>query len=192
MDSHLLYQDTTTVQHLISQFYKGDMQKLRGVCTKERTLIRMKTRTCYTINIPKCGQYWETKGIKELQKGLLSIEDVRFNQGHASARIIVENFFGRMGQLWHIVSRTYNWDEDLYDSIFCLCVALTNFNISLQPLRAADGNRHTRYINTLIEMAETRKRKRSDSQSNYRVNRKHRLSIGFTTTILGSDEEEDE
>lgn len=117
----------------------------------------------------------------------LSEEDLIFNQKLASSRIIVENFFGRMTKLWSIVSRKYVWGEELYDTIFRLCVALTNVNIKIQPLRIIDGQWYNGYKNRMQEIGRARKRKRSESQSRYRANRKARLGMGFRNSILDSD-----
>lgn len=126
--------------------------------------------------------------IKKPPRSQLSDSQLGYNKKLASSRIIVENFFGHMGQLWSIVSRKFVWGEELYDTIFYLCVALTNLNVKLQPLRALDGKWYNGYKNRMKEIGHTRKRNRSESQSRYRTKRKLRLGIGFFTSILGSQD----
>ena len=51
-------------------------------------------------------------------------------------RIIVENFFGRLKTLWGIVVNPMRMNIDLAMKIAEVCVALTNFHIKFNPLRA--------------------------------------------------------
>ncbi len=61
---------------------------------------------------------------------LLTLDDKTFNAAVASDQIIVENFVGRLTKLCAVNSTKYRWTEEGYDDIFCICVVLTNFNIS--------------------------------------------------------------
>ncbi|RHZ25601.1 hypothetical protein DYB37_009664, partial [Aphanomyces astaci] len=54
------------------------------------------------------------------------------------AHSLGENFFGRMCTLWKISLATYTWDEKNYNTIQRTAFALTNFHLSLMPLRVED------------------------------------------------------
>jgi hypothetical protein len=77
---------------------------------------------------------------KKPKNGVLTPADKKRNERLSSDRIIVENFFGRLSGLWKVMRVTYKWGEDKYDQIMRLCVALTNYHIRINPLRAEDGD----------------------------------------------------
>lgn len=125
---------------------------------------------------------------KKLPGRNLTPNQIIFNQKLAADRIIVENYFGRMKKLWNIVSKTFLWDEDLYDNIFSLCVSFTNVNIKLQPLKNGDGEWYENYLTAIRAIEESRKRKRSETQADYRERRKRRLGMGYRSQqILDGD-----
>lgn len=68
----------------------------------------------------------------------LSLEDQQFNQALSSDRINVENYFGRLSSLWAVFSQKYRWNEESYNMIFRIGMALTSFHITIHPLRADD------------------------------------------------------
>ena len=51
-------------------------------------------------------------------------------------RIIVENWFGRHKVLWAICAGTFRQSQRIYEPVWGFCAALTNYHISLHPLRA--------------------------------------------------------
>ena len=71
-------------------------------------------------------------------RGVLSRADEDYNKRLYSDRILVENYFGRLGQLWTVCSSKYVWSEKLYDTIFGLSIAFTNFHITIHSLRDND------------------------------------------------------
>ncbi len=101
----------------------------------------------------------------------------------------MENYFGRLGQLWTILSTKFVWAEKQYALLFSFDVAFTNFHVVMHKLRDEDGVWYNRFYNRLIDIGETKKRTRTQSQSKYRKKRNARLSIGSRSTILDSDEE---
>ena len=126
---------------------------------------------------------------KKPVRGMLSREDEVFNKKLSSDRILVENYFGRLGQLWGLLGKKYVWSEKLFDTVFSLGVAFTNFHISMHKLRDVDGDWFTRYKKRLNCIGETNKRKRAESQSKYRAKRKLRLGIGYRSKIVSDDDE---
>ena len=100
---------------------------------------------------------------KKPVRGMLSREDEVFNKKLSSDRILVENYFGRLGQLWGLLGKKYVWSEKLFDTVFSLGVAFTNFHISMHKLRDVDGDWFTRYKKRLNCIGETSERKRAES-----------------------------
>ncbi|OWZ18170.1 hypothetical protein PHMEG_0007785 [Phytophthora megakarya] len=98
-------------------------------------------------------------------------------QGAAEAlRVIVENFFGRRTILWRICSDKVRWAELMYDSIFRLSVALTNYHIGLNPLR--DDARHYymyQYQHRLLEIGADIREKRRCAQEKHRSKKRRRM-----------------
>ena len=108
--------------------------------------------------------------------GQLSLRDLTYNNAHSGNRVIVENFFGRMTTCWGIIGSKWRWNEDAYDKVFSLCIALTNLHVSFNPLRNADSGEYNRYINRLYDISENTVQKRRRSQEDYRRRRRARIS----------------
>lgn len=60
------------------------------------------------------------------------------NRVISSDRIIVENFFGRFGNIWTIRYAKYKWEEGFYDEFMKLCLCLPNYRIRIHSLRDED------------------------------------------------------
>ncbi|KAE9262562.1 hypothetical protein PR003_g33497, partial [Phytophthora rubi] len=105
----------------------------------------------------------------------LSIEQLEENDRIAHDRVLVENYFGRLTSLWAVASDKYRWSESSYDTLFRTCVALTNFNVHLNPLRSADGDSYSSYLGRLLSIGEDVIAKRKTSQKRYRNRREQRL-----------------
>ena len=69
----------------------------------------------------------------------------------------MENYFGRMGNLWGVISLKYKWNESNYDMIFRCCLALTNVHVRHNPLRADDSDWYNQYRNRLLAIGEQEK-----------------------------------
>ncbi len=78
---------------------------------------------------------------------MLSNPEIEFNKKHLADRILVENYFGRMGQLWCLLSSKYVWSESMYNFFFAIGIAFTNFHISMHKLRDDDNEWINRYKN---------------------------------------------
>ena len=52
--------------------------------------------------------------------------------------VIVENFFGRVTDKFCILGKKYTWDRENLSLVVDVCFSLTNYHISLKPLRAED------------------------------------------------------
>ena len=77
---------------------------------------------------------------KKPRNGTLTEEQKEFNRTISRSRIIVENWFGRLKTLWMICGGTYRNYLGMYSRTWKFCAALTNFHISLHPLRADDSD----------------------------------------------------
>ncbi|KAF0707425.1 Aste57867_6617 [Aphanomyces stellatus] len=111
------------------------------------------------------------------QGGQLDSEDLARNRRVSSDRVLVENFFGRVSSLWKVSYATYSWGHGKYDSIQRLAFALTNYQISLCPLRASDGSHYRSVLARYEEMAQEQRDRRQAPQRTYRLGRQQRLAI---------------
>ncbi len=84
-----------------------------------------------------------------------------------------------MCTLWVICSSKYRWGADLYDSLFQVCVALTNVHALKHPLRAIDGESYVQYRNNIYNIGDQVVNKRKMVQDRYRRKRKRRLEASF-------------
>ena len=104
----------------------------------------------------------------------------------------MENYFGRLGQLWAVCSAKFVWSERIYDTMFGLTVAFTNFHITLHSLRDEDKNWYCRYRNWLDSKGDDTKRKRAEIQARYKRKRSLRLSLGYRTNIFSDNDTQEE
>lgn len=116
---------------------------------------------------------------KKPMNGYLSRVEEEYNRTVSSDRIIVENFFGRLGTLWDVCCRKWRWAEEQYDDIFKICVGLSNFHIRLHPLRHDDSAKYNMHRNRLLSIGEDISRKRKQVQERYREKRRRRLELQF-------------
>ncbi|ETV63501.1 hypothetical protein H257_19579 [Aphanomyces astaci] len=93
--------------------------------------------------------------------GYLEADDLERNQRISSDRVLVENFFGRVCLLWKIAYSTFCWGHEMFSDIQRITFALTNFHVSMMPLRAADGTHYrsvlARYERMSYEMTERKR-----------------------------------
>lgn len=114
---------------------------------------------------------------KKLSLALLDAENVRYNRKISSDREIIENYFGRVCGLWDVRSSKYRWAETSYDTIFKLCVALTNLHVCCNLLRQADVERHPRIRNRQLPIGNTQIVKRRRAQERHRRKRASKVQI---------------
>ena len=70
---------------------------------------------------------------------MLSVDEEQGNSDLSSDTVIVDNYFGRSAMLWEVVSLKYRCSESMYDTIFRICMGVTNIHYSWHPLRDVDG-----------------------------------------------------
>jgi hypothetical protein len=81
---------------------------------------------------------------KKPPHGFLSDAQVRSNQRRSSARVVVENYFGRLATRFHIMMRRWGFNDAFYPTVFGVCHALANYDIVLGggALQSAEGDQH--------------------------------------------------
>jgi len=89
----------------------------------------------------------------------LTLEEKALNQKISSERILIENYFGRLVSKFAVMKELYRGDHNLYDDLCHVCHALTNYHISLHPLRQADGNLYASFQTQLEERRSIRRNK---------------------------------
>ena len=83
----------------------------------------------------------------------------------------------------------WKWSEAGYDSIFRLCVGLTNFHIHKHPLREEDTLVLRTMKNRRYHIATTQIQKRRQVQRTYREKRRRRVEMQFRS--INNTEESD-
>ena len=73
---------------------------------------------------------------KKPRGGELTAQEQHENGIIGHHRIIVENWFGRHKALWSICAGTFRQNHKLYECTWGFCAALTNYHITIHPLRA--------------------------------------------------------
>ena len=67
----------------------------------------------------------------------------------------------------------------MYDHGLFFCVALTNFHISLHPLRGEDGNIEQNYMLRLVDQYNRASVKRKEQQQAHLARKRARLNVQF-------------
>lgn len=75
---------------------------------------------------------------KNPPNGFLTPEEQLRNDNIAHDRILVENFFGRACTKFGILVKKYRWDKGAFRLLVDICFSLTNYHISMFPLRRND------------------------------------------------------
>ena len=73
----------------------------------------------------------------------------------------------------------WKWSEAGYDSIFRLCVGLTNFHLHKKPLRDEDSKILRTMKNRRYHIATSQIQKRRQVQRPYREKRRRRVEMQF-------------
>ena len=105
----------------------------------------------------------------------LTREEVQRNVRVSSDRVLVENYFGRVTSLWKISRSTFKWNQESYDMISRLTFSLTNFHVSLMPLRSTDGEFYRSALAKYYAQGADRTNARAAAQASYR--RRHAARI---------------
>lgn len=115
--------------------------------------------------------------------GSLSLADESRNRKISSDRVIVENYFGRLCNLWNLLCAKWRWNESLYDKFFTLGVAFTNIHINMQPLKIDDRHFFNKVKNRLYTIGQSQVEKRQQAQAAYRARRRQRIEGRFSDSF---------
>lgn len=99
---------------------------------------------------------------KKPPNGILSIKQVNWNHDLASARVVVENYFGRLCTKFRIMVQRWQFDEAYYKTIFEICCALANFDIqqgSGGRLRRTESVAYERQLTSVCQKGRERIRR---------------------------------
>jgi len=140
----------------------------------------------------QANQYWtmildrgyigpdlDTPGLRRItpKKGQLTTQDQQRNAELGRIRVPVEQFFGRMQQLWALTRGIYRWSHDNFDLDIDNCILLTNAvqQQDRQALNATDLNFHHKVGLDRKRKVEEKHKKRRASAIRYRENKRRRL-----------------
>jgi hypothetical protein len=117
--------------------------------------------------------------VKKPPNAILAQDHVRYNQRLASARIVVENFFGRLAAKFKIMVREWAFDDAYYRTIFEICCALVNFDIqhgSGGRLTGEDGGKYARMISKVCGEAKAAADMSANKARERRIERRERIA----------------
>lgn len=134
---------------------------------------------------PKLGRFITPK--KKSARRDLDHDDLRKNDNIEHDRVIVENYFGRNKGLWGAAERRYRLEDDMYGKYMQFCFGLTNYHVSLLPLRADDGDVERNYYARLRDRYEVATAKRKAQQDKSRRRHKARRLVAMATANNDGD-----
>ena len=101
--------------------------------------------------------------------------------------MIIKNFFGRMKKLRGYMEQTFRLSPNKYELFFKMCVGLTNYHISLMPLRRDDGKVERNYERRLLDEKAKAEAKKKAQRENDRALRRARTQA--TARAVAEDED---
>ena len=109
----------------------------------------------------------------------LTHEQMLFNEKLSKVRIKVENYFGRLKNYFMIISEKFRGNRESYDSIFCLCAGLVNFQIKYlnKPLNREDHDFFCRHYTMVHMNVNKRKQKEAEKRKNQKEARMLRMAL---------------
>lgn len=125
------------------------------------------------------GPAEDTPGLRRVtpKKGTLSVEEQHSNAELGRLRVPVEQFFGRMQQLWALSRGIYRWSHDHFDLDIDNCILLTNEVLKRRnnPLATADQQFAQKVRADRKRKQEEKAEKKQESATRYRANKRRRL-----------------
>lgn len=113
----------------------------------------------------------------------------------AHLRAPVEQFFGRVAQLWGVARNRYKWSLEHFDLDIDNCCYLTNEHIRHNQLTMLDYNFKAKHARSQAVLEEARQEKRRRQQKEHKARRKARLEQGASPVASeaqnGSDRDSD-
>lgn len=140
---HYLHKGSGTIARL------GSRSFMRQHCKKWKRKGAHQTYEFFQANMRGHGLFWKTRAtnvqLSSIQNSknkpprvLLSFEDESFNRKVSSDHTIVENCFGKTCSIFAVTIGRFRWAKKNYNTLFCLCAALTNSQVCWQLLQNTD------------------------------------------------------
>ncbi|RHY03491.1 hypothetical protein DYB28_002440 [Aphanomyces astaci] len=112
-----------------------------------------------------------TKRLKTWPNGY-RMDELHSHLGDVGCRLVLGEKEDAHEFIFHT---TFTWGEKIYLSLQKTTFALTNFHLSLLPLRAEDETYYVMVLARYQCMASEKKRKRAETQRRYRLSREGRI-----------------
>lgn len=74
------------------------------------------------------------------------------NRRNSSDRIIVEKYFGRLCNLWSVLSFTFRRNRKRYDKIFNFCLGMKNMHLTLSLFQILHEDIYVRILNMQFDI----------------------------------------
>lgn len=120
----------------------------------------------------------DTPGLRRITptKGQnLTLQQRVINKELHKLRTPIEQFFGRLQQLWPILRNCYRWDHRHFDDDFTICVLLTNEHIRRLELSELDFSFKHKLALARHLFVEEKQRKRKEQVKRYLEKKKLRI-----------------
>ncbi len=85
----------------------------------------------------------------------------------SNERVLIENWYGRMLNLWGIMRKTYTYEHERYDTLFSVLASLTNYSVLKSPMRNDEGVYYRQMVRQFIEEGKKRQEKRKQQRIKY-------------------------
>jgi hypothetical protein len=108
------------------------------------------------------------------------------NKQLSKDRVVCENYYGRLLNLFGLMRQRFTYEHDKYDKCFVFCAALTNYHLPQNPLTGNDGQYYRSFIKSRIEEANEREKKKTESRQKYlsKMNQRKKRRLDHTETLL--------
>jgi len=110
------------------------------------------------------------------KKGQLTQGERANNEKINRIRVPVEQYLGRLNQLWGIVRGVYRWDHQNFDLDFQNACLLTNESIKRRELNEQERTWYLKYLSQRLEHQEQQEAKRTEQLHQCSERKKQRLS----------------
>lgn len=94
-------------------------------------------------------------------------EEHQYNRDIEIARVKVENYFGRLHQLWNINKDCYCWLEVGYDTYMAICVSITNYHVTSHLLGNIDADSYRLWFKLFPQESIARREKKLGKRRRY-------------------------
>lgn len=101
------------------------------------------------------------------KRSLQTSSDRNLYEKLSNERVLIENWYGRMLNLWGIMRKTYTYEHERYDTLFSVLASLTNYSVLKSPMRNDEGVYYRQMVRQFIEEGKKRQEKRKQQRIKY-------------------------